>query len=234
MDREYYNSLQEAYHQIQEQGGPNDPRYQQIKNRNKNQPEWAKNAGNAINNFLFPKKTERKPTVQQQQRAKLRNRGTGSTPTATETPTPKVDTAPQSQPAAAAAPRQAATAPRQAAAAPAPKTQPKQSGISGTSASGSPIRTSDVQRRNAAAADRASKVRASGGDPTAGGEFKTKVTDTGSARLNKALSGIGKWNEEELLDYANTLVEQNYCDTVESALIVLQHLSPEALDEALG
>ena len=52
--------------------------------------------------------------------------------------------------------------------------------------------------------------------------------------MDKALSGIGKWSEEELLDYANILVEQNYCDTIESALIVLQHLSPEALDEAMG
>ena len=106
--------------------------------------------------------------------------------------------------------------------------------MSGTDSSGNTIKTSDVKARNAATADRAAKVRASGGDPTAGGEFKTKVTDTGSDRLNKALSGIGKWNEETLLAYAEQLVEENYCDTIESALIVIQHLSPEVLDEALS
>ena len=33
------------------------------------------------------------------------------------------------------------------------------------------------------------------GDPTKGGEFKTRVTDMPTARMNKALSGIGKWSE---------------------------------------
>ena len=236
MDREYYQSLSEAYQQVQEQGGPNDPRRsQQIKNRNKNQPEWVKNAGNAINNFLFPKgRGERKPTVQQQQREKMRQNRRGRSIPNPNPPASTPAAQPSSQPAASSAP---AAAPRAAAATPAPQptaAPAQRPATSGTSSSGQPIRTSDVQRRNAATADRAAKVRASGGDPTAGGEFKTKVTDTGSARLNKALSGIGKWNEETVLEFCGKLIEARLADNVDDAYVILTHLDEAWVEEALG
>jgi len=208
MDREYYNSLQEAYQQVQEQGGSRDPRSQQIKNRNKNQPEWVKNAGNAVNKFFAGNgaSQNRQPTRQQQMRNSIRqNRGGGTTPTAPAAPaapaasTPKVTTPAASTPKVTtpAASTPSAAPARQAAPAPTPK------------------------------------PTAPAATPAKPQEFRTKVTGI-SPRMDKALSGIGKWSEEELLDYANILVEQNYCDTIESALIVLQHLSPEALDEAMG
>ena len=115
---------------------------------------------------------------------------------------------------------------------PAPAQRP--SGVSGTDSRGNTIRTSDVQRRNAATADRAAKVRAAGGDPAAGGEFKTKVTDTGSDRLNKALSGIGKWNEETVLEYCGKLIEARLADNVDDAYVILTHLDEAWVDEALG
>ena len=190
MDREYYNSLQEAY-ELGERGPTGGYKDAKVKIQN----IFKKGAGGGQG-----------------------NKGRNSRPTPAAAPAKQTPAA-----SPASTPRAAAPAPK-----PQPKAQPKPSaparkpGVSGTSSDGKPITTASVRARNQAAADKAASEQP-----------KTKVTGI-SPRMDKALSGIGKWNEETLLAYAEQLVEENYCDTIESALVVLQHLSPQALDEALG
>ena len=210
MDREYYNSLTEAYNLIER--GPTG---------------GVKDAPVKIGDLFKPGKTA--GTDRRSQAADARRTQQGNAPK----PAPASSAPPASAPPASAPPASAPPASAPPASAP-PAVRPKpQPAVSGTSGTGKPIRTSDVEARNAGTARRAAEVRRHGGDPTAGGEFKTKVTDTGSARLNKALTGIGKWNEE-LDPLAQHFVENNLCDSIESARVVLTHLDEEALKRLLS
>jgi outer membrane biosynthesis protein TonB len=212
MDKDLYASLQEAYQLVQEQG---------------NTKRTTVDVGAALKNVFGSKA---KNSGDRRSAAAAQRRGNAPQTTKAETPT--------STPASTPAPRAASPSPAPAAkpdpkptpaATPAPKPTPKPE-----SRAPKPGFRADGRSLNTPAADRARKVKAAGGDPTAGGEFKTKVTDTGSARLNKALTGIGKWKEEAYMDYANALVENLYAPTIEDALIIMQHLSPDVLDEALS
>jgi outer membrane biosynthesis protein TonB len=223
MDKDLYASLQEAYQLVQEQG---------------NTKRTTVDVGAALKNVFGSKAKnsgDRRSAAAAQRRGNAPQTTKAETPTSTpaSTPAPRAASpspAPAAKPDPKPTPAAAKPDPKPTpAATPAPKPTPKPE-----SRAPKPGFRADGRSLNTPAADRARKVKAAGGDPTAGGEFKTKVTDTGSARLNKALSGIGKWKEETILQYAQDLVEGNYADTVENALVIIQHLSPEVLDEALS
>ena len=231
MDREFYNSLSEAYAEVQEgRASGTERRAGQAAIRTQQEKERQARATGQGGN-----------TVRQRPGGGISIRGGGfgrqgqtgsppnNPPAAVEPKVePKVDPAPQPQAQGGGLGAQPAPAgrtdPKPAVRQPGQGQDPK---VSGYGPDGKPIRTSDVQARNTQTANKAAEIKRHGGDPTAGGEFKTKVTDTGSARLNNALTGIGKWNEELFHDLCDYLYEKNMARSYAHAADMLGEMSPE-------
>ena len=242
MDREYYNSLTEAYEQVQENRNTRSSvlaaerlkREQEKREQQAQQPPRViRGQGNRVIRTTPDGRRVRGGGVG----------GRNSDPAPVVAP-PKVVTPPPATGGGGAGTGGGGTGGGGGSSIdrtpPAPPRQTGQSGVSGYGADGRPIRTSDVEARNANTAAQAEMDRNTTGTVKAPTKpFVSRATGrtvkpmASTPRLDAATSGIGKWNEE-LEPLAQHFVENNLCDSIESARVILTHLDQEALQRLLS
>ena len=234
MDREFYNSLTEAYAQVQES---RDSRGSQLAaERLKREQEKQQNQTPRVIRGQGNRPVRPNPN------GGITNRGGGvgganSDPGRPNPPAPAVDPAPPAggnppAPAVQPASSQPAVQPAvQPARTPGQGQDPK---ISGYGPDGKPIRTSDVEARNDNTAAQAEMDRGTTGVVKAPTKpFVSRATGrtvkpmAATPRLDAATSGIGKWNEELFHDLCDYLYEKNMARSYAHAADMLGEMSPE-------